>query len=314
MLNLSAKDLPRKSKRKSGIIVSTSASGKAVAAHDAHGKFLMSIAIGPAATRGRLASGETFVVPSNISITPGKPIILPTGHVLRFATNSNGRTYMRMQDGAHSTSFKIPNTTCALERNGSITVFRGRGQRAKPYANTKAPRVIANQSDLNALVAADVDRPGGWTADDDFVGSAVEDSQASARSALGTRRTKSDSCTQTSTSSPFTFYLSTFNTGSFGSSGYYSTGSGQNLFATKRQTNGSRHLSLTKCQWLGIDLLVAIILAGMTLWPLAGGCLTPLGEFTLGASCLLALGVYALSTYAGFRASQAFVDAGCAGT
>jgi hypothetical protein len=325
VLNLSSKELPKRPKRKTGIVISTSSSGKAVAAHDSHGKFLMSLAMGPAFLRARAANGQTFVFAADFRVANAlnKPTFLSTGHVVRFKQSpSNGRMYMRLQDGAGPTAFHIPNTTFALEGNGSVTMFKGRGKRAKPYANTGAPRKLHSKADVDALLAAVVDRPGAWTADDDFVGAEGQPDEgfrgtrppkAVGKRSLGTRRTQGDSsctATTTSTSSTFTFGSSTFNSGSFGSSGFYSSTTGEYAIEAVRRASAERRASgmSAECAWLIVDMVVGLAAMGISTPAVLAGCITPLGLVTLGGSCLLALAAWALSYYGYFRGATQYVN------
>lgn len=331
VLNLSAKDLAGRPKRKTGVILSTSRSGNAVAAHDSHGRFLMSLAMGPAFLRARAANGQTFVFSANFPLANavGQPTFLSTGHVVRLKQSPSGkRTYMRLQDSAGPTAFHIPNTTFALEANGSVTMFRGRGKRAKPFANSKPPHILHSQADVDALLAAVVDRPGAWTADDDFVGAEGEyapnegftgtrAAKAVGRRVSGARRmqdvtTGSAACTATSTSSTFTFNTTTLNTASFGSSGFYSTGTGDPLYTAdkRRHTSAARETSgmPAYCAWLIVDMAVGLLSMGIASPAVVAGCITPLGEITVGGSCLIALLSWALGYYGYYRGATEYVD------
>jgi len=245
-LNLSPESLKGRAKRRNGIIVSTSASGHALAAHDKNGNFLTSIALGESFVRGRSANGTTFVFPVSLASARAsageKPIFLSTGHALRFKTQHNGRVMARLQSLAGSSAVRAPKMTFALEPNGSATFFKGRGEKRKPYATTIPRKLqITTQAQYDAAMKRSVDRPGAWTADDDFNGSpgayapnvgltgTRSPNNAGERRTSAARRLQSgDGCSTTTTSTwdmpTWSTGSSTFNSGSFGSSGYYGGG------------------------------------------------------------------------------------------
>ena len=324
-LHLSPESLPAKTKRRNGIIVSTSANGHAIAAHDRHGNFLASVAMGQSFVRGRAANGSTFVFPVYLASAResagDRPIFLSTGHVLRFRTERNGRVLARLQSGAGSPAVRIPKMTFALEANGSVTYFKGRGKNRKPYATT-IPRNhrITNQAQYNAALARSVDRPGAWTADDDFNGSPGDyapnvgltgtrpPTKAGKRRTSAARRVEStngsgENCsTMTSTwnTSTWTTASSTFNSGSFGSSGYYGGGGGGGVVPASHTRTTSGLSGVCIRDGIVLAMSVAAYLDAMDAPLPACILLAELGFIP----CILSIAFLALTGYVGFVSAQ----------
>lgn len=173
-LNLTAAQLPKQTKRKNGIILSTNKTGSAIAAHDSHGNFVMSIALGPAFIRGRAQDGTTIVMPTMAPSPPklGQPISLEAGPILRFTkSRTKQQVQLHIVNAKGPKALRVRKHSFILEANGSVTFLHGRKRgKKRPVGNTGAPLKITSQAELDALVAYTIDRPGAWTLDDDFVG------------------------------------------------------------------------------------------------------------------------------------------------
>ena len=296
------------------MIVSTRADNLAVSVHNSKGLFLASFAYGPAFIRLRMGTSEPLVLPVKLpSPSDGKPLLLSSGHVVQFGTSPiNNQTVMRVQNGSGEPSFKVSRETVVVQNNGTLTFLSGQGKHKKPAINTLPPRILSSQADVNALVSLMIDRPGAWTADDDFVGGpgdyppnigVVGTTTVSSSKARSGAVHRYDDCSSGSGSSSFLTLSSfdDFNSNDFNSSGSYS--GPPNRYAVVRDTTsgGTAHPDLSKeCINAGVDIALGLLGSGVSGIGALVDCVTPAGLITFGAGCALAVAAFAIS-YGGYN-------------